>query len=94
MDDTFSTSAYLLVGINDFPTNKVITENNNTYDIHKVEWETQRWGGSPRDVIVFFCLERGRKSKLLSKLSLPWKKCIKNEENISWVEKFREKFLS
>lgn len=93
MDD-ISTSAYLLVLINDFPADKVITENNRTYDIYKVEWETQRWEGSLRDVIVFFCLERDQTSKLLHKLSLPWKKCIKNEENISRVEKFREKFLS
>lgn len=95
--DNINRHVYLLVFIKEFPTDKVIVDSNNgidhTYDIHSVEWETQRWSGDFKDVIVFFGIERDRPSKILCKLYLPWKNCIKNQENISRVKEFREKFL-
>jgi len=92
------THAYYIVNVENFPTSKQIVDPANgisvTYDIHDIGWETSRWKGSTRDIIVLYCTKSGEENRMMSKLFLPWKKCIKTPENISWVESFREKLLS
>ena len=93
-----TTHAYFIVNVENFPTSKQIVDPSNgishTYDIHDIGWETSRWEGGSRDIIVLYCTESGKEIRMMSKLFLPWKKCIKTPENIAWVESFREKFLS